>query len=120
MSYCRFSSDNWKSDCYSYESDHGFITHVACFRHVGDIPPMADPTAVDVETFAASYRAHMDAVAATTKVPIGLPADGENYCDMTLADLAERLLWLRGLGYHVPESALEEIRAEMAEEGSVP
>ena len=39
MSYCRWSSDNWKCDLYCYEDVSGGITtHVAGNRIVGDIP----------------------------------------------------------------------------------
>jgi hypothetical protein len=32
MSYCRWSSDNWKSDVYVYEGDVGYVIHVASRR----------------------------------------------------------------------------------------
>lgn len=34
MSYCRWSSDNWKCDLYCYEDANGYITHVADNRIV--------------------------------------------------------------------------------------
>lgn len=29
MSYCRFSSDNWKSDVYVYDAGYAYVIHVA-------------------------------------------------------------------------------------------
>ena len=41
MSYCRFSSDNWRCDVYVYErSGGGWATHVAGNRHI--VPPIPD------------------------------------------------------------------------------
>lgn len=43
MSYCRFSSDNWRSDVYVYENVYGgWTTHVASRRRMfGPIPDLA-------------------------------------------------------------------------------
>lgn len=40
MSYCRFSSDNWKSNVYAYESVEGFEVYVASHRIVDELPPL--------------------------------------------------------------------------------
>jgi hypothetical protein len=32
MSYCRWSTDNFNCDFYCYESDEGFVTHIAAKR----------------------------------------------------------------------------------------
>lgn len=34
MSYCRFSTDDFRSDIYCYESIEGYQIHVAAFRYV--------------------------------------------------------------------------------------
>jgi len=40
MSICRFSSDNWKSDVYIYESECGIELHIASSRIISDIPKL--------------------------------------------------------------------------------
>lgn len=41
MSYCRWSSDNWRCDVYVYQDTNGgWTTHVAGRRHV--LPPIPD------------------------------------------------------------------------------
>ena len=53
--------------------------------------------------------------------PIGLPFDGETFDDSTPGETADRLEWLRGLGYRVPQRAIDVLReeqAEMTEKGS--
>jgi len=116
VSYCRFSSDNWKSDVYCYKDVYGgYVTQVAGRRYTVDFPPMPDSGAPG-EEWMRGYRAHLDAVAAAELRPIGLACDGQAFLDATLDDLLTRLLDLQRMGYHVPESALKEIRAEIGGE----
>ena len=114
MSYCRFSSDNWKSDVYVYHDVSGcYVTHVAEKRLVGDVPPLADIE--DPDAFIASYLAQREAVDRAKTIKIGGKFDGQSFDDATLEDLYERLLHLQKEGYHVPADALEIISAEMQE-----
>ncbi len=114
MSYCRFSSDNWKSDVYAWPDVSGdYVVAVAGRRLVGDLPPVDHTTP---ETYIATYQAQLAAEKAAAKVDIGLPCDGEIFHEGSLKGLYGRLLTLRGMGYHVPQSALEEVEAEMVAE----
>lgn len=49
----------------------------------------------------------------------GLPCDGEEYNDSSIAECISRLQWLRSLGYKVPEYAISRLREEM-EAANVP
>lgn len=116
MSYCRWSSDNWKSDVYCYANVSGaWTTHVAGMRVVGDIPQVdwglwhSDP-----DKMWEQYEAQHKFLEDCKRAPIGLPQDGETFDDAGPPEMLERLLWLRGLGYNVPETALEELREEIA------
>ena len=40
MSYCRRSSDCWKSDIYCYEAEEGYMVHVAAKRIISHVPPL--------------------------------------------------------------------------------
>lgn len=44
--------------------------------------------------------------------PIGLPHDGESFNDDTAADCADRLRFLKAIGYIVPQHAIDELRRE--------
>jgi len=83
MSYCRWSSDDNKSDVYCYESNSGHVIHVAMYDR--------------------------------SMVKVGLSCDGETYSHLTLKEAYQKLLRLRTIGYHVPQSALDRMKDEMEE-----
>lgn len=119
VSYCRWSSDNWRSDVYAYEDvSGGFTTHVACSRYESDTPIPEMPAAwhkLPADEFMRIYEAQSEWVSAANLVPIGLPFDGESFSDETIEELRDRLIWLRGLGYLVPSATLEMIDREISE-----
>lgn len=139
MSYCRFSSDNWRSDVYVYEHcGGGFVTHVAGMRRV--LPAIPDISHRYAPRWGCEWsrenglsypsRWHRRAAAVTNYIAwmwnglsmwsvrisplkeIGLPHDGDQFCDDTAGECADRLESLRALGYHVPESAIKALREE--------
>lgn len=112
MSYCRWSSDNWKSDIYAYESDYGYEIHVAGNRIVGDVPPV--DYMADIETVKRQYAAYSAFMDGAERVPINLPHAGESFTCGDLEDFAWRLRLLREVGYHVPDYVFEEIAEEIA------
>jgi hypothetical protein len=117
MSYCRFSNDDFQCDVYCYEDIRGgYTTHVARSRLVFDGPL---PEKVPLEDFGAWCKRHeviMNAVRDAERKAIGLPFDGEEFSDPTAAECASRLEWLRGLGYNVPQYAIDSLREEAEEE----
>ena len=134
MSYCRWSSNNFRCDLYCYESEEGFMTHVASNRVVGDIPEasldfLRDPNGSSSEVvmdrltnydakwkkYIEDYKAQMKFLETAEREPIGLPYDGESYCDKTLEEFLQRLLHLRETGYIFPDYVLEAVREEMEE-----
>lgn len=116
MSYCRWSSDNWKSDVYCYaDVDGTWTTHVASRRRVGHIPEhpsWGDP--IDDE-WMHQANAHHDAVAASELVPIGLPHDGKTFKDGSPGACWATLVMLKAAGYHVPQYALDALYEEARE-----
>ena len=116
MSYCRWSSDNWRCDLYCYESvAGGFTTHVAARRIVGDIPP--EPSfglPLDPE-WGIKHRAVMDFIKAAERREIGGAYDGETFSDPDPTSFLDRLLLLRDAGYRFPDYVLAEIRDEIRE-----
>ena len=116
MSYCRFSSDNWKSDVYVYESDNGFEVHVAASRVVGDIPPLLELSEENREAYSDRYQEQMTAVSTAERVPINGPHDGKSFTFGTVQELFYCLKGLQEAGYHVPQFVFEAIEEEMNEE----
>jgi len=106
MSYCRFSSDNFTSDVYVYESAEGFVTHVAVNRHVSDMPIPESDGSID------RYIEQEKWLREAGHVPIRLPEDGKTFYDETAGDCAYRLEALAAMGYHVPQYAIDALREE--------
>lgn len=122
MSYCRWSSDNWKCDVYCYEDVRGgWTTHVAGMKRIGEIPIYEfpkDDSPEEQERFMREYKAHNEAVDKSTLEPIGLPHDGETFNDDTLEEFRGRLTMLKEAGYHVPKWVFETIDEEMLSEAT--
>ncbi len=97
MSYCRWSSDNFKCDLYCYEYVYGgYVTHVAGRRLINHTPLEERDILLDYED-------------------IKLPHAGEVFNDETLEDFLERLIYLRGLGYKFPDYVIEAVKQEIDE-----
>lgn len=93
MSYCRFSSDDGKSDVYVYRTlDGNYITSIARSRMVdapsGGIGPRWEN--------------------------VNLPLAGQEFCDGSAGDTLTRLLALRSDGYHIPQAAIDRLFTEVS------
>lgn len=121
MSYCRWSTDDYQCDVYVYgDTRGGWTTHVASARYA-----YKEPLPAEVEfdpaddTSWSAWLARREAVQRMVdeadRVAIGLPHDGETFNDDTPGDCADRLERLRGLGYRVPQDAVEALRQEQQE-----
>jgi hypothetical protein len=122
MSYCRWSSDQFKSDIYCYESDHGFVIHVAAARLVSDRPRperKADAVSMDdpnwVQLSLEDWHAFSAWCDAARREPIKLEHAGEQFVEATACECADRLRQLRELGYYVPQYALDALDEEAGE-----
>lgn len=122
MSYCRWSSDNWRCDLYCYESgDNEYTTHVAGRRRVGleTLPPnpLSDLVheRIDADEWMRRYKAHHAMLQSLPFEDIDLPHAGETFCDASLEEFKDRLLYLRKVGYHFPDYVLETVDAEIAD-----
>jgi len=121
MSYCRFSSDSFKSDVYCYANVRGgYTTHVAAFKAKGEMPEQPPVPKAGDEGALQKWMVYRQAVSAfivsAERAPLGLPHDGKTFNDPDLHSFKERLLGLRAVGYHVPDSALQRIQEEINEE----
>lgn len=116
MSYCRFSSDDWKCDIYAYESDMGYEIHVAARRIVGNVPTLPNPPEVSGQEWSAAYVAQSAFIKTAQREPITLPHAGESFTCPDLESFEARLRMLRELGYNVPDYVFEEIAQDKAAE----
>lgn len=60
-------------------------------------------------------KIHMGSLQLIPMRKIGKPFDGETFNDPSPAECADRLEWLRGQGYRVPQGAIDSLREEAAE-----
>lgn len=117
MSYCRWSSDDFRCDLYCYEdASGGWTTHVAGLRYPedGPRPPSVALALSDFDAYRAArdrWNARADEVPMVT---IGLPCDGQTFNDPTLADFRARLMALREAGYRFPDHVLADVDEELA------
>lgn len=118
MSYCRWSSDDFKSDLYCYASSGGYTTHVANSKHVGDAPHLDwnSLMSTNTEEFHKQYTAQSEWLSTAKREPIGLPYDGESFHDPDLESFLATVTMLRDAGYHVPTYVFDAIWEEMVDE----
>lgn len=111
MSYVRWSSDDFQSDVYCYESQEGFVTHLASNRVVfkTELPPPLPWPPDDDAAWEAWFERHETVgkmVDGAKRVPIGLPHDGETFTDPTEEAMFDRLRELAAMGYRVSPNVL--------------
>lgn len=132
MSYCRWSSDDWKSDLYCYEdTSGGWTTHVAGSRRIfppdfpkvdalWNNPSMSALDATEREeafnTLCEAHRNQLDMLELCVREAITLPYAGETFNDPTIEEFLERIKSLIALGYHVPEYVIPNIEEEIISE----
>lgn len=113
MSYCRFSSNNFKCDVYIYDDvQGGVVVHVARRRHVGttpipELPPVGDPT------FMVAMAAQELWLNNSDLVDINLPHAGSTFHFHQPLDAIKKLTELKELGYMIPDYALGELIEEV-------
>ncbi len=115
MSYCRFSSDDFKSEVYVYEGiGDEFVIHVAAQKHQADtpIPHLPSISSVTTGEFTVAYQAQMDWLEKATLVPIDRAYAGHTFRYGTASECAHQLESLRDLGYHIPDGVIETLYEE--------
>jgi len=119
MSYCRWSSDNFKCDIYAYHSCYNVYTiHIASNKIVEELPTadyklLLSQNSEDLKEYVKQTKIRNAAFDKATRVPIGLPFDGESYDCETLQEFYDKMIELRKVGYSFPDYLLDEIQQEM-------
>lgn len=115
MSYCRFSSDNYKSDVYVYITDYGYCIELASGRIIAEVlpPPSRE---LPLQEWMLLHKERSLFLFNAPREEIDLPHAGEKLFFSTLRILYDELLMLRTMGYRVPQSALDAIQKDMEKE----
>lgn len=114
MSYCRWSSDNWKCDLYCYaDCGGGYTTWVAGRKHKGDIPKLPPLGSIGMEEWHLIYTKQKEFLDTAEMEDIGLKYDGQNFNDPDLRAFLKRLLHLKETGYNVPDFVIEGIKEDI-------
>lgn len=119
MSYCRWSTDDFQCDLYCYEDYIGnFMTLVANYRRElpKNMPPPIPYMPETLDAWLERDRVVRKIVRQSPLIPIGLPHDGECFCDPDLSSFLDRLVQLKGVGYRFPDSVIEQVKAEIKAE----
>jgi hypothetical protein len=129
MSYCRWSSDGMKCDVYVYESEYGYVCHVAGRKIVNLHEAPECPSLLDVplgedgkikkevmKAFVEKHREWMEWLSESAiRENIGLEHDGKTFSCDTPGDMAETLIMLKEVGYQVPQYAIDALWEEQSE-----
>lgn len=117
MSYCRFSSDNWKSDVYCYESEMGIVINVAGSK-IDGIPEIPSWGIVSAEEYMEAMKVQSDYMDKhqSARREIGLPYDGQYFLCGSYQQAYEKLVELKEVGYYVPEYAITNMKEDAENE----
>ena len=114
MSYCRWSSDGGQCDVHCYaDVSGGFTTHVAASRRKHPVTELDFRHGEEI-----FFKAELRDKDTNPLLPIGLPHDGKTFNDSTLRKFLDRLIYLKGLGYIVPDWVIEDVEMEIRENDS--
>lgn len=107
MSYCRWSSDSFKCDLYAYESDEGFVIHVASYKIIGEVPKVDINLILgedkNMEEYLRQSKISSEWMESCKREPIGLPFDGESFTLDTEEEMYAKMIELKNIGYRVPD-----------------
>ena len=118
MSYCRFSTEDFRCDFYAYEADDGYHLHVAGNRVVWD-PPQSpyDPENryLPADEFNRINRGYHESLRKAPREPIELEGAGGYHVFTTLRELRDSIADHVQRGFQAPEWLLPSIDEQMEE-----
>lgn len=121
MSYCRFSSDGFRSDVYVYLGVGGYHILVAQFHCTNDfvypelLPAPSGKRALERHCKAVSDK-QKHWIATMTRTKLELEHAGDEFVLRTAREAVDRLKYLSALGFHVPESCFQALQSEVEDE----
>ena len=103
MSYCRFSSANWKCDVYVYDGSEGITIHTASTRFEGYIPKMPNIMEVSNQEWHEAYLKRNRFIKKCVRVKIDSEEAGKTTYHRTPEEAVKELRFLQYEGFFVPE-----------------
>lgn len=129
MSYCRFSSDIYRSDVYVYESNSGWEVYVASRKLAVEVPDKLDamPCSTPQEWVAVSLAAHAwrrsledesGDIPDRLWVSLGELGEeaGQSYVTDSPGECAELLRQLQAKGFRIPDGVIDVLEEEEREQ----
>lgn len=119
MSFCRFSSDDYRSDFYAFESAEGYELYIARNRVIWDPPPSAmaeEALRLPPGEWTEMHRVYMDALNTAPRELIDHPAAGAHFLFDSLRQLRNKIAELSEQGLHAPGWLLPELDLEISRE----
>lgn len=114
MSYCRWSSDDFKCDVYAYHSVGDFYQiYVASNRYKGNVPEVPPINEVNREEWKEATKKRSEYLRGCETEKIGLPLDGKGFSCNTIEGFYEKMKEIKEAGYHIPEYVFERIEKEL-------
>lgn len=112
MSYCRFSTNDFRCDVYVYASRDGWVIHVARNKSVlpDDMPD--EPDLDDVDAWVKHMQLIQGLVQTSRRVPLDLGHDGETFVLPSPGECADKLAMLAECGYRMPPRVVTDLREE--------
>ena len=123
MSYCRWSTENFKCDLYVYEGSHAWVIHVAGNRIVSEITDadlvlakwMNEPTRDRWNAVVAAREKQRKELDTATREPLNYGCEGDHYDLESPAECADKIEELVAMGYYCPQWVIDQLREEQAE-----
>ena len=117
MSFCRFSSHDFRCDFYAYESLHGFELHVAALRVEWDPPPSPlTNLQLPPDEWQDLYHRYHQAYNAAPKHRIDHPEAGSCHTLPSLQDLRDKIADLVSQGFQAPPLLLADLDHQILDE----
>lgn len=123
MAYCRWSTNRFMCDVYVYESESGWMTHVAGIRGWIKAPPAWDWPILKrfrkhgprICVILAPLRRAWHRIHEFTHHKIGLEFDGQSFTHENPGACADNLEVLKQAGYNVPQYVIDDLWEEYEE-----
>ena len=113
MSNCRWSTDSFRCDVYCYESEEGFVIHVAGRRHGlpadDEGPPFSLIREGKGEEYMRLQKEFSDRMSASEWTTINHPDAGRTFRLDTESEMYDKLVELSDAGFNVPQHVLDSL-----------
>lgn len=121
MTICRFSHDQYRCDIYTYQSEDGYVLHVAGTRLLWDPPldPMS-PEALNLPAaqWSTVQSEYLEQLTRAPRAPLEHPEAGTSHTFATIRELKDKILELARTGIRIPAwlpATLDELASEEQE-----